>query len=106
MNRPASPIREVNGPSGQDGHSAGIYCFELIRTIIYFSASCGAGVKRRTRFCRSGNCPGNYKESAICNERDCENRNANWGGKLTICICTKCLTDTNQGENFPNENEI
>lgn len=44
------------------------------------SATCGAGVKRRTRYCRSGSCPGNYKESAICNDRECESRNAAWGG--------------------------
>uniref|UniRef100_A0A1I7X4G4 Peptidase M12B domain-containing protein n=1 Tax=Heterorhabditis bacteriophora TaxID=37862 RepID=A0A1I7X4G4_HETBA len=44
------------------------------------SVSCGAGVKRRTRYCRTGNCPGNYKESVICNDRECENRNAAWGG--------------------------
>ncbi|KJH40830.1 thrombospondin type 1 domain protein [Dictyocaulus viviparus] len=44
------------------------------------SATCGAGVKRRSRYCRSGSCPGNYKESAICNDRECESRNAAWGG--------------------------
>ncbi|KAJ1348635.1 hypothetical protein KIN20_003985 [Parelaphostrongylus tenuis] len=43
------------------------------------SATCGAGVKRRTRYCRSGSCPGNYRESAICNDRECESRNAAWG---------------------------
>uniref|UniRef100_A0A183FYX5 Hemicentin-1 n=1 Tax=Heligmosomoides polygyrus TaxID=6339 RepID=A0A183FYX5_HELPZ len=52
------------------------------------SATCGAGVKRRTRYCRSGSCPGNYKESAICNDRECESRNAAWGGScLRILHC-------------------
>ncbi|CAJ0567407.1 unnamed protein product, partial [Mesorhabditis spiculigera] len=44
------------------------------------SVACGAGVKRRTRYCRTGNCPGSYKESAICNEQECEAHNAAWGG--------------------------
>ncbi|PAV62373.1 hypothetical protein WR25_23881 [Diploscapter pachys] len=48
------------------------------------SATCGTGVKRRTRYCRSGNCPGNFKESMICNEGDCQNRNAQWGGKRPL----------------------
>ena len=48
------------------------------------SATCGTGVKRRTRYCRLGNCPGNFKESMICNEQDCQNRNAQWGGKRPL----------------------
>lgn len=57
------------------------------------SVSCGAGVKRRTRTCRTGNCPGNYKESAICNDRDCENRNAAWGGWGYWSSCSETCGD-------------
>ncbi|MFH4977917.1 hypothetical protein AB6A40_004626 [Gnathostoma spinigerum] len=42
------------------------------------SVTCGAGVKRRTRHCQYGNCPGSYKESAICGLQSCGD--ATWGG--------------------------
>ncbi|TKR82233.1 hypothetical protein L596_015987 [Steinernema carpocapsae] len=44
------------------------------------SVSCGAGVKRRTRHCQLGNCLGNFRESAVCNEGACLNYDATWGG--------------------------
>ncbi|VDM53470.1 unnamed protein product [Angiostrongylus costaricensis] len=49
------------------------------------SATCGAGVKRRTRYCRSGSCPGNYKESAICNDRECESLYITGWGYWSTC---------------------
>ncbi|KHJ97773.1 thrombospondin type 1 domain protein [Oesophagostomum dentatum] len=57
------------------------------------SATCGAGVKRRTRYCRTGSCPGNYKESAICNDRECESRNAAWGGWGYWSTCSETCGD-------------
>uniref|UniRef100_A0A915EIJ7 Peptidase M12B domain-containing protein n=1 Tax=Ditylenchus dipsaci TaxID=166011 RepID=A0A915EIJ7_9BILA len=42
------------------------------------SVSCGAGVKRRTRHCQSGNCPGSFRESAICNDAVCSASDANY----------------------------
>ncbi|KAI1707981.1 thrombospondin type 1 domain-containing protein [Ditylenchus destructor] len=44
------------------------------------SVSCGTGVKRRTRHCQSGNCPGLFRESAICNDGPCSVSDASWGG--------------------------
>ncbi|KAK0406788.1 hypothetical protein QR680_018807 [Steinernema hermaphroditum] len=45
------------------------------------SVSCGAGVKRRTRHCQQGNCLGDFRESATCNDGACQqNYDATWGG--------------------------
>ncbi|CAD5234271.1 unnamed protein product [Bursaphelenchus xylophilus] len=44
------------------------------------SVSCGAGVRRRTRHCQSGNCPGDFRQQELCNEGSCQTTNANWGG--------------------------
>ena len=44
------------------------------------SVSCGNGVRRRTRHCQKGNCPGQHFESAICNDGPCAVQDASWGG--------------------------
>ncbi|KAI6173773.1 CRE-ADT-2 protein [Aphelenchoides besseyi] len=46
----------------------------------FCSVTCGNGIKRRTRACLRGDCPGQFRETAICSERDCINSNAQWGG--------------------------
>uniref|UniRef100_A0AC35F9K7 Uncharacterized protein n=1 Tax=Panagrolaimus sp. PS1159 TaxID=55785 RepID=A0AC35F9K7_9BILA len=64
------------------------------------SMSCGAGVKRRTRHCQGGSCPGNYRESVICNEGPCANSNANWGGETTSSTPTTITTTTEAPTTF------
>ncbi|KAL3120428.1 hypothetical protein niasHT_005749 [Heterodera trifolii] len=44
------------------------------------SVSCGNGVRRRTRACHRGSCPGSHFESAMCNEAECAVPDAAWGG--------------------------
>uniref|UniRef100_A0A915A669 Peptidase M12B domain-containing protein n=1 Tax=Parascaris univalens TaxID=6257 RepID=A0A915A669_PARUN len=46
------------------------------------SVSCGSGVKRRTRHCQYGNCPGSHKDSAMCNQGSCGEWDATWGASL------------------------
>uniref|UniRef100_A0A7E4UU34 Peptidase M12B domain-containing protein n=1 Tax=Panagrellus redivivus TaxID=6233 RepID=A0A7E4UU34_PANRE len=53
------------------------------------SVSCGAGVKRRTRHCQGGSCPGSYRESVSCNDGPCASTNANWGGWGYWSTCTE-----------------
>uniref|UniRef100_A0A9J2PGQ4 Uncharacterized protein n=1 Tax=Ascaris lumbricoides TaxID=6252 RepID=A0A9J2PGQ4_ASCLU len=60
------------------------------------SVSCGSGVKRRTRHCQYGNCPGSHKDSAMCNQGSCGEWDATWGGKenLTSTTITPTVPET------------
>lgn len=50
------------------------------------SVSCGTGVKRRTRGCQGGNCVGDTRQSAICNDGPCSKTDASWGGSILCFI--------------------
>lgn len=45
------------------------------------SLTCGNGIKKRTRSCSSGNCPGSFRATATCTMSTCTNSNSQWGGK-------------------------
>jgi hypothetical protein len=45
------------------------------------SVTCGNGIKKRTRSCSTGNCPGSYMETDTCMVSTCVVSNAQWGGK-------------------------
>uniref|UniRef100_A0A914CK41 Peptidase M12B domain-containing protein n=1 Tax=Acrobeloides nanus TaxID=290746 RepID=A0A914CK41_9BILA len=45
------------------------------------SVSCGSGVRRRTRHCQSGNCPGQFRDIEYCSMGTCPGlATAQWGG--------------------------
>uniref|UniRef100_A0A915MQQ4 Uncharacterized protein n=1 Tax=Meloidogyne javanica TaxID=6303 RepID=A0A915MQQ4_MELJA len=46
------------------------------------SATCGNGVRRRTRHCQYGNCPGYHFDSSICNNGPCSVEDASWGVQI------------------------
>uniref|UniRef100_A0AC34R7M1 Uncharacterized protein n=1 Tax=Panagrolaimus sp. JU765 TaxID=591449 RepID=A0AC34R7M1_9BILA len=57
------------------------------------SQTCGAGIKRRTRHCQGGNCPGNLRESIVCNLGTCGTTTANWGGEDDSTTTTTSTTN-------------
>lgn len=48
------------------------------------SVTCGNGIKKRTRSCSTGNCPGSYRETDTCMVSTCVISNAQWGGKSFV----------------------
>uniref|UniRef100_A0A914P3E9 Uncharacterized protein n=1 Tax=Meloidogyne incognita TaxID=6306 RepID=A0A914P3E9_MELIC len=53
------------------------------------SATCGNGVRRRTRHCQYGNCPGYHFDSSICNNGPCSVEDASWGGWGYWSVCSE-----------------
>lgn len=53
------------------------------------SATCGNGVRRRTRHCQWGNCPGHHFDSSICNNGQCSVEDASWGGWGYWSVCSE-----------------
>lgn len=67
------------------------------------SQSCGVGIKRRTRHCQGGNCPGNLQESFVCNFGTCGTTTANWGGEQDSTTSTITTTVENIGTGNTNQ---
>ncbi|VDM45601.1 unnamed protein product [Toxocara canis] len=66
------------------------------------SVTCGSGVKRRTRHCQYGNCPGSHRDSTMCNQGSCGEWDATWGGKHNSTNTT--TPDTTSSSRTPSEN--
>lgn len=46
------------------------------------SVSCGIGEQRRTRHCQHGDCQGPSTDTEPCDQGECINAEATWGGKI------------------------
>ncbi|KAF7629225.1 Peptidase M12B domain-containing protein [Meloidogyne graminicola] len=54
------------------------------------SVTCGNGVRRRTRHCQLGNCPGLHFETSVCNNGYCSSSDdASWGGWGYWSVCSE-----------------
>jgi len=73
--RPANNISSPTPPRGSSGEWSSWSAWSAC------SVSCGVGVKRRVRNCNGGqSCPGDSRETAICNDKSCSTSDAQWGG--------------------------